>query len=91
MLEAHAVDIHHAAGPPGVGLLQPILVRWQSKTAPLSVFALPAVQTILYYKWDKWAKKFLIVEFIVYLLWLLTTMIFSFGLIVSHPFAERGG
>lgn len=81
-LEAHAVGIQHAAGPPGVGLLQPVLVRWQSKAAPLSVFALPAVQTILYYKWNKWAKSILLVEFAIYLLWLLTTVVFAFFLIV---------
>lgn len=77
------MGIQHAAGPPGIGLLQPVLVRWQSKAAPLSVFALPAVQTILYYKWSKWAKNILMVEFTIYMLWLLSTIIFVFALIVT--------
>lgn len=81
-LEAHVVGIQHAAGPPGIGLLQPVLVRWQSKAAPLSAFALPAVQTVLYYKWAKWAKSILLVEFTIYMLWLLSTIIFAFSIIV---------
>ena len=81
-MEAHVVGIQHAAGPPGIGLLQPVLVRWQSKAAPLSAFALPAVQAILNYKWTRWAKKVLMVEFAIYLLWLLSTVVFAFALIV---------
>eukprot|EP00210_Caulerpa_lentillifera_P005001 g4775.t1 len=74
---AYVVGIEHAAGAPGIGLLQPVLVRWQLGAAPLSVFGLPAVQSILSYKWKTWARRYLIIEFILYLLWLLCTVVFA--------------
>lgn len=80
---AYVVGIEHAAGAPGIGLLQPVLVRWQLGAAPLSVFALPAVQSILNYKWRTWARRFLIFEFILYLLWLLCTVVFALSFVTE--------
>lgn len=79
-IEAHVVNIKHAAGPPSVGILQPLLLRWQSRACPLTVFGLPAVQAVLNYKWNAWAARFLQYEFILYLCWLIsyTTFIILF-------------
>ena len=71
-MDAHVVNIKNAAGPPGVGMIQPILLRWQSRACPLTVFALPAVQAVLMYKWEAWAARFLQYEFILYLCWLVS-------------------
>jgi len=71
-IEAHVVSIRNAAGPPGEGMLQPILLRWQSRACPLTVFALPAVQAVVMYKWDQWASRFLQYEFVLYLFWLIS-------------------
>lgn len=71
-IEAHVVNIRNAAGPPGEGILQPILLRWQSRACPLTVFALPAVQAVLMYKWEAWAARFLQYEFVLYLCWLIS-------------------
>ena len=70
-VEAHVVSILNAAGGPKEGILQPILLRWQSHACPLSVFGLPAVQAVLMYKWEAWAARFLQYEFILYLCWLI--------------------
>ncbi|GMH40202.1 hypothetical protein BSKO_08106 [Bryopsis sp. KO-2023] len=76
VVEAHVLSIRHAAGPPGEGLLQPILLRYQKQACPLSVFGLPAVQAVLNYKWEAWAARMLKIEFIMYLSWLLSFTIF---------------
>lgn len=68
--------IRCAAGPPGQGLLQPILMRYEKKACPLSVFGLPAVQAILDYKWETWASHLLKIEFIIYIGWLASFTIF---------------
>lgn len=76
VVEAHVLSIRHAAGPPGEGLLQPILLRYQKRACPLSVFGLPAVQAVLNYKWEAWAARMLMIEFIMYLSWLLSFTVF---------------
>lgn len=80
-IEAHVVSIKHAAGPPETGLIQPILKRWKSKACPLSVFALPAVQAVLAYKWESWAGRTLFFEFILHIVWLLC---YTFFIILFH-------
>ena len=86
-MDAHVVNIKNAAGPPGVGMIQPILLRWQSRACPLTVFALPAVQAVLMYKWEAWAARFLQYEFILYLCWLVsyTVFIILFQVPLSSP------
>ncbi|GMH44243.1 hypothetical protein BSKO_12177 [Bryopsis sp. KO-2023] len=69
-VEAHVMRIKRGAGPPGTGILQPVLVRWQHGKTPISVFGLPAVHAIINYKWERWAKKALLAEFILFLCWL---------------------
>lgn len=69
--------IRNGAGPPNVGILQSVLVRWQKGKTPISVFGLPAVQAVILYKWDRWAKVALRTEFIMYLLWLVAYITFA--------------
>lgn len=71
--------IVNGAGPPGVGILQAVLLRWQRGKTPISVFGLPAVQAVIDYKWETWAKHALLVEFVVFLCWLLSFTIFVYS------------
>jgi len=35
----------------------------------MAVFALPAVQAVIHYKWTKWARRFLLYELAAYCTW----------------------
>jgi hypothetical protein len=39
------------------GLLQPLLKRYQARACTAAVFGLPAVQAIISFKWNTWAKR----------------------------------
>jgi len=39
------------------GLLQPLLKRYSARGCSLGVFALPAVQAVIHFKWTTWAKR----------------------------------
>lgn len=78
-VEAHLMRIMNGAGPPGVGILQAVLIRWQKGKTPLSVFGLPAVQAVIHYKWETWARHALLAEFNVFLLWLASFITFAYS------------
>lgn len=84
-MEAHVLAIRHAAGPSRRGLLHPILMRFEKKACPLSVFGLPAVQAVLDYKWEAWAASLLKFEFLLYIGWLLSYTIFVITFQVDCP------
>ena len=52
-VEAHVVTIRHAAGADDAGLLNPLLKRWQDQACSQMVFGLPAVQSVINFKWDR--------------------------------------
>jgi hypothetical protein len=46
-------------------------VPWLRRTLSTKAFGLPAVQAVITHKWDTWARRVLIWEFGLYLIWLL--------------------
>ena len=56
-MEAHVVTIKNAAGTDDAGLLNPLLKRWQDQACSQMVFGLPAVQSVINFKWDRYADK----------------------------------
>ncbi|KAH7624970.1 hypothetical protein Ndes2526B_g00345 [Nannochloris sp. 'desiccata'] len=67
---AYVVTLKGAAYPDKEGLLQPLLRRWQSKGCSYSVFALPAVQSCIDWKWNRYCRKLLLAELAFFTLWL---------------------
>ena len=53
-VEAHVVTIRNAAGTDDAGLLNPLLKRWQDQACSQMVFGLPAVQSVINFKWDRY-------------------------------------
>lgn len=49
------VTIRNAAATDDAGLLNPLLKRWQDQACSQMVFGLPAVQSVINFKWDRWA------------------------------------
>lgn len=43
----------------------------------MAVFALPAVQAVIHFKWNKWARRFLLIELGAYVTWLLAFTSFT--------------
>lgn len=41
------------------------------------MFALPAVQAVIHFKWNSWARRFLLYELACYVLWLLAFTAFT--------------
>jgi hypothetical protein len=74
--EAHVVTLKNAALPGDRGVLNPLLEKWQDGAVATQVFGLPAVQAVIQFKWDKWARRVLIKEFIFYLIWLIAFQVF---------------
>lgn len=56
----------------------------QTKSTPLSVFGIPALQAVLQYKWETWARLYLLIEFCIFLLWLISFVAFSIFLTVQY-------
>jgi len=52
-VEAHVVTIRNAAAADDAGLLNPLLKRWQDQACSQMVFGLPAVQSVINFKWDR--------------------------------------
>jgi hypothetical protein len=69
-LEAHVVNVRDAAAQGARGLLQPLLKRYQAGACSMAVFALPAVQAVIHFKWTSWARRFLLYELAAYVVWL---------------------
>ncbi|GAB4819760.1 hypothetical protein N2152v2_006806 [Parachlorella kessleri] len=76
-LEAFVVTIRHAAAPDKSGLLQPLLKRWQGRRCTYSVFALPAVQGVITWKWNAFARRMLLAELAFFVLWLVAFNTFT--------------
>lgn len=70
-VEAHVVTLRNAALPDDRGILNPLIGKWLDGSVSTKVFGLPAVHAVISFKWDKWAKKIMLFEFICYLVWLI--------------------
>ena len=77
VLEAYVVNIKRAASHDKDGLLHPLLLRWQAGALSMSIFGLPAVQAVVNYKWEKFARKLLMFELCLFLVWLASFFVFT--------------
>lgn len=73
---AYVVAVEDALDPER-GVLHRLLLRWQAGKCGYSVFALPALQAIIDFKWTRFAKKLLITEFAFFMLWLVSFYAFT--------------
>ncbi|KAL4440087.1 hypothetical protein ABPG75_003088 [Micractinium tetrahymenae] len=71
-VEAYVVTIRDAAAPERCGLLQPLLKRYQARRCSSAVFALPAVQAVIQFKWARFARRLLMLELCWFLVWLVS-------------------
>lgn len=85
-VEAYSLRIRHAAAPGRRGLLRPILHRYRSGFCPPAVFALPAVQAVIQFKWSSWARSWMLLSLAFFLVWLACYSAFSL-LFMAEPLA----
>lgn len=77
------VTIPYAAERMQKGLLYTVMQQLANNDDPLIVFANPAVQAVVEFKWAAFGKKLVELEFYLYLLWLLSFVVFLCLLKVS--------
>jgi len=80
VVEAFVVAIKDAAAPVERGLLHPLIQSWQAKQSSYLVFTLPAVQSVIQFKWKAFARRLLFVELSLYCVWLTSYYIFCAAL-----------
>jgi len=56
-VEAYVVTIRGAAGPGADGLIRPLLKQWRAKRCSFAAFSLPAVQSVIRFKWATYARR----------------------------------
>ncbi|KAG2492134.1 hypothetical protein HYH03_009625 [Edaphochlamys debaryana] len=71
VVEAYLVSVRDAAAPGEQGLLRPLLQRWQLGSCGVGAFGLPAVQAVVSYKWERYARRLLLQQLLTYSVWLL--------------------
>ena len=76
-VQAYVVTLRGAAYPDKDGLLQPLLRRWQARGCSYSVFALPAVQAVIDWKWTRYAQKLHLLQLFFFLLWMVAFYSFT--------------
>lgn len=75
-VEAHVVNIKNCVAANDEGLLKPLLKRWQDEACSQMVFGLPAVRAVINFKWDRWARPMMMIQFACYVVWLSAFQIF---------------
>eukprot|EP00884_Botryococcus_braunii_P013792 jgi/Botrbrau1/22413/Bobra.0091s0018.1 len=70
-VEAFVVAIENATATDNVGIVQPVLKRVAGGHSTMLLFALPAVQAVVDFKWTAFAGKLIWVQLAIYLVWLL--------------------
>ena len=70
------VNIEDAAAGFENGLLSPLVKKSQIGVASNEIFDLPVVRAVIEYKWRNWARRYLIIEFGLYLGWLFSFVVF---------------
>ena len=78
VVEAFVVNVAEAADPDASGLIQPLLKRWQSGACSIAVFGLPAVQATINFKWKTFARRILMWELVVFMIWMAAFFGFTF-------------
>ncbi|KAK9917231.1 hypothetical protein WJX75_002125 [Coccomyxa subellipsoidea] len=76
-VEAWVVTLKNAAAAENVGLLQPLLSRFQAGKMSMMVFGLPAVMATVEFKWEHWCRRLLWVQLALYMVWLFSFTIFT--------------
>ncbi|CAL8463282.1 g2816 [Coccomyxa elongata] len=76
-VEAWVVTLKNAAAAENVGLLQPLLRRFQAGKVSMMVFGLPAVMATVEFKWAHWCRNLLWVQLALYLLWVFAFTVFT--------------
>ena len=76
IVTAYVVDIEDAAAGLEDGLLSPLVHKTQIGVTSDDIFDLPAIRAIIEYKWRNWARWYLIIEFVLYLGWLFSFVVF---------------
>ncbi|PSC73953.1 WD-40 repeat [Micractinium conductrix] len=74
---AFLINIQNAAAPDKEGLLQPLLKREQAGGLSYAAFALPAVQAVIDWKWERFCRRLLVGELCVFLVWLASFFAFT--------------
>ncbi|WPT12589.1 Transient receptor potential cation channel subfamily V member 3 [Picochlorum sp. SENEW3] len=59
------------------GLLHRVVTLWMENGCSFKTFALPAVQGVIDYKWTRFARRLLLFEMFLYLLWLVSFYSFT--------------
>jgi len=75
-LAVYAVDITNAAAPLDEGVLTPLLKNVVEGSNSVDVWDIPAVRAIVEYKWEFWARRYLLIEFVLYMAWLVSFLAF---------------
>jgi len=75
-LLVYCVNIKFAANVLGEGILRPLLAKDKTGDADDAVWEFPSVRAVIDFKWTHWARKYLLIEFILYLGWLLCFVLF---------------
>ena len=73
---AYAVKLKNAAAGQSEGLLYPLVQKSLSGAAAKEVWEFDAVEAVVEYKWRHWARRYLLVEFVLYLGWVLCFSVF---------------
>ena len=76
------VNIEDAAAGFENGLLSPLVKKSQIGVTSNDIFDLPAIRAVVEYKWRNWARRYLIIEFVLYLGWLISFCAFLITYIV---------
>eukprot|EP00210_Caulerpa_lentillifera_P000770 g745.t1 len=76
-VEAFVVTIKNASGVRNQGLLFPLLQRWEANACPIEVWGLATVRALVSYKWNHWAKKYVMAQFILYIFWVISFLILA--------------
>ena len=80
---AYVVNIEDAAAGLEDGLLSPLVQKSQIGVTSNDIFDLPAIRAVVEYKWRNWARRYLIIEFVLYLCWLFSFCAFLVTYIVG--------
>lgn len=75
-MEACVVTIPYAAERMQKGLLYTVMQQLTTTSDPLSVFENPAIQAVVEFKWAAFGKKLVEIEFYLYLLWLISFVVY---------------
>ena len=73
---AYVVNMEDAAAGFENGLLSPLVRKSQIGVTSNDIFDLPVVRAVIEYKWRNWARRYLIIEFGLYLGWLFSFVAF---------------